>query len=147
MEPDATSAKDFVPSILVFSKSLKMLPQKVTEQYPATSWLVLVRSKTRQMGLLGSLDHLFAKRFTNQHSGANGWKKGLIPYFLRLSIKTYRATDIVQSQPFCFRTWRCEYICFWARSSSVRSAVWPMNARKKIASPSLPRRSKECYEC
>ena len=43
MEPDATSAKDFIPSLLVFSKFLKLLTQKVTGQHPAATCLVLAQ--------------------------------------------------------------------------------------------------------
>lgn len=44
MESDATSAEDFVPSLLVFSKFLKLLTQKVT----GTPW----QSVSGQMRLL-----------------------------------------------------------------------------------------------
>lgn len=43
MEADATSAKDFVPSLLVSSNFLKILSQKVGVQAPATRCLVLAQ--------------------------------------------------------------------------------------------------------
>lgn len=56
MEPDATSAKDFIPSLLVFSKFLKILTDKVQGRAPSTTCLVLAQhvGANRVIGLFGS---------------------------------------------------------------------------------------------
>lgn len=60
----ATSQETYVPSLIVFSKIIKILTQKLSRKPPTTSCLVLAQREgsTRAVGFFGSSLHIVADK-------------------------------------------------------------------------------------